>query len=166
MRIKWSDEYLFGYKLRCCPYIDSDRLANITVTVSDQQWPITIDQLNSPQFTRCGRYHEVTPASATVTVSCLPSGILGRYVYIHSPNSDRKLTICETEIGSGEFKIRKGFPVWALRPNFGIRENSFFSKWYLTFYCMQLCSKHFGHDRMIVVLFNGIVSADDIHGIV
>ena len=94
----------YDYTLACWHHVDSDRLENFTVTVSDQRWPVTIDQLNSPQFTRCGQYHGVPPSRATVTVTCNPEGILGRYLYIYSPNKEQILTICEAVIVGSELK--------------------------------------------------------------
>ena len=94
--------FSFDYKPHCWCHVDSERLANFTVTVSDQKWPVTIDQLNNPKFTRCGQYDGVPPGYVRVMVTCFPAGILGRYVYIHSPNIQRIMTICEVEVGGGK----------------------------------------------------------------
>ena len=99
---KGNNVCVFEYKLHCWRYTDSDRLANFTVTVSDQPWPVTIDQLNSPQFTRCGQYRGTPPGAATVTIACSRKDTKGRYVYIHSPNDERILSLCEAVVVGSE----------------------------------------------------------------
>ena len=81
----------------------SERLANFIVTASDRKWPVTHNQLSGPEFRKCGQYHGIPPAGATVKLECNPSGVLSRYVYIHTANEDNwSFTICEAEVAGCE----------------------------------------------------------------
>ena len=97
-----GDVELKNYLLQpMCLY--SERLANFSVTISDQRWPVTQDQMDGPKFTKCGQYLGIPPAAATVTVNCTPPGVLGRYVYISTTHKDWMLIICEAEVAGSEF---------------------------------------------------------------
>ena len=81
-------------------------LENFVVIISDQKWPVTVDQLNGSSFKMCGQYPGIPPNGATVTVKCTPSAVVGRYVYIHQPTSQWMMNICEVEVYIGEWLQR------------------------------------------------------------
>ena len=84
---------------------DPQALTDFLVTVSDDGFPVTFDQL-STSFPRCGQYTGYPLATHWGRVTCSPEPVRGRYVYVSTDNG-LPLIMCEVRVLGGEWLIRR-----------------------------------------------------------
>ena len=81
------------------------------MNIGERRWGVNQNDLNGPEFTKCGQYLGTPPDGAIVTVTC-SHGIRGRYIYIQSPTTDRVLAVCEVEVAGGKLVFVPALPYY------------------------------------------------------
>ena len=88
----------------------AEDFANFSVTVSNEAYPVTYDQLKQTTFSTCGQHDGRVPPAEFGRVTCSPNPARGRYVYISLPDANL-LVLCEVRVCGGKFGISHGHTV-------------------------------------------------------
>jgi len=81
------------------------RLKQVRVGVSDVAPEASVIPASPINMAMCGTHDPPVPCSATLTVTCPPGGITGRYLIVQLEGSGNLLTICELTAYTSEFFI-------------------------------------------------------------
>ena len=95
------------------PIKDAYRLQDVAVVVSNQPFPSpAATPLQEPDYTLCGQYSGIPPASSITIFACAGAPLVARYVYVYIPTFNTPMTLCEVEVfagGKSAFEMPRDF---------------------------------------------------------